>query len=281
MKIQIVSDIHIEMYREEIDPMTFVDPTGDYLALCGDIGAPGKEKQCKRYKKLLETYSEHFKHVFVLTGNHEYYIPGFHGFDETKATVTEIDVLIDDLCKNFDNVTFLQMKSVVVEGVKVIGATLWSDIKNATAVGGGLNDYRMIYVDNENKQQKRKKQRTVQVPDTCEWHKEHLEYILKEIKSAREENMPCVVLTHHAPVIEKSSHPKYINNSINSAFATDLKHLFEREDFDHVKLWAYGHTHYNASRTLGKTLVMANQKGYFFEKDVGVPFKPNNCITIE
>lgn len=281
MKIQLVSDVHIEMYRDEIDPMTFVEPTGDYLALCGDIGSPGNEKQCKRYKKLLETYSQHFKHVFVLTGNHEYYAPGFKKPGESKPTVAEIDTLINNICKAFDNVTFLQMKSVIIEGVKIIGATLWSEVTNVPAVAGGLNDYRMIYVENEDVQPKKKKQRTLQVPDTCAWHKEHLEYILKEIKSAREENMPCVVFSHHCPVYEQSSHPKYITSPIYSAFATDLKHMFESKEFDHVKLWGYGHTHYNASRIVGKTLIEANQKGYFFEKELGGPFKANHCITIE
>ena len=42
----------------------------------------------------------------------------------------------------------MQKKSILLDGVRVIGTTLWSHVPDdrASEVADGLNDYRMIYI---------------------------------------------------------------------------------------------------------------------------------------
>lgn len=264
------------MYRDEQDPMSFIKPTGDYLALCGDIGAPGKEPQYKRFLHLIKTYSPHFKHIFVVAGNHEYYVPGQ---EKEKATVAEVDKILDEICSSVPNATYLQQKSVLVEGVRVIGATLWSKVfdDKRVAVMNVLSDYKHCYTEDESEVNKT---RLVTVLDTLRWHEEHLAYILKEVELAKTKGENCVILTHHAPLIEGTCHPKHDKSAINSAFTTDLKKIIKHKEFNHVKLWAFGHTHYNSTRVVGKTTVMANQKCYSFETKVGIAYKKDHVLEI-
>lgn len=65
MSFYIISDIHSELSKS-IPNLIF--PTQN-IALCGDIGNPFMDT----YKKILDICSEHYQHVFVIAGNHEYY----------------------------------------------------------------------------------------------------------------------------------------------------------------------------------------------------------------
>lgn len=67
--------------------------------------------------------------------------------------------------------------------------------------------------------------------------------------------------------------PKYFGSSITSAFSTDLsKEVCFKSDS--VKLWAFGHTHYNCDfmkeRGNGSEplRLFTNQRGYYFSQAV-------------
>ena len=65
MKVQIVSDIHLELDDTNFE----LEPISDYLFLAGDIGILHIEK----YKQFLKYVSNNWKLIFYVLGNHEYY----------------------------------------------------------------------------------------------------------------------------------------------------------------------------------------------------------------
>ena len=66
MRLQIVSDIHLEFYSQNFP---VIEKHAGNVALLGDIGKPFTYV----YERFLFQQSETFDHVFVILGNHEYY----------------------------------------------------------------------------------------------------------------------------------------------------------------------------------------------------------------
>jgi Icc-related predicted phosphoesterase len=66
-----------------------------------------------------------------------------------------------------------------------------------------------------------------------------------------------VVVTHHAPS-QRSLNPLY-SDPMAAAYATHLDALVEESG---VPLWIHGHTHHCVDYRLGRTRVVANQRGY-------------------
>ena len=49
-------------------------------------------------------------------------------------------------------------------------------------------------------------------------------------------------------------------NATNHAFSTDLAYLYAERPA--VRLWCYGHTHFNNDRMVGGMRMLSNQRGY-------------------
>ena len=69
MKLQYVSDIHLELRKVKNIPIIKPIDENTYLALCGDIGNPFAPS----YKSFLDIHSKLFVHILIVSGNHEYY----------------------------------------------------------------------------------------------------------------------------------------------------------------------------------------------------------------
>lgn len=68
-----------------------------------------------------------------------------------------------------------------------------------------------------------------------------------------------VVLTHHAPSYQSVS-PRFIGNSANGAFVSNLEEFIL--DRPKIKVWAHGHTHSSSDYYIGDCRVVANPLGY-------------------
>ncbi|KJZ73118.1 hypothetical protein HIM_07502 [Hirsutella minnesotensis 3608] len=69
-----------------------------------------------------------------------------------------------------------------------------------------------------------------------------------------------VVVTHHAPSLEGTSHPQHAQNPWTSAFETEL---MTGNDWHGVKAWIFGHTHFSTDVKLSNGIrLVANQRGY-------------------
>lgn len=107
MKIQVVSDLHLEFGPVEIPVLA------KYLFIAGDLGYT----RSQIYKSFIEFACGNFEKVFYVTGNHEYYTSSIYD--------TEYDVSL--LEKKYSNFIYLH-KGVIhqLEDCRVIGCTLWS-----------------------------------------------------------------------------------------------------------------------------------------------------------
>ncbi len=141
-KLQYVSDLHLELRKTKSIPIINPIDSDTYLALCGDIGNPFIDT----YREFLEIHAKLFKHILIVSGNHEYYTS-----TKKQRTMKMADVEIQKIVSEFDNVTYLNMGKVIISRTKFIGCALWSDVSNILEIAESvMNDYKNIYVDNPN-----------------------------------------------------------------------------------------------------------------------------------
>lgn len=87
------------------------------------------------------------------------------------------------------------------------------------------------------------------------------------------------VLTHHTPAMSGTSHPRFEGENANNtqhAFSTDMSALYSTAP--ELKVWAFGHTHFNADFVDGGTRLLSNQRGYAHE--VAQDYDPGLCFSV-
>eukprot|EP01119_Soliformovum_irregulare_P005055 TRINITY_DN1639_c2_g1_i1.p1 TRINITY_DN1639_c2_g1~~TRINITY_DN1639_c2_g1_i1.p1 ORF type:complete len:635 (-),score=201.77 TRINITY_DN1639_c2_g1_i1:12-1916(-) len=238
LPLQICSDLHIEFYKDNVPEVLI--PSAPYLCLLGDIGVVNTET----YSVFLLKQAEIFKHVFVVAGNHEFY----------GSVYREALAKIKEICDSHPNLTFMHRTSVSVEGVRILGMTLWSEIppEAQDTVWMGLRDFRMIRLEED-------KNSLILVKDYVGWHQQDMEWLQLEIQEAKLKKERVLVLTHHAPLLNfGSSEPQFFHTDTNSAFCTDLRKILGNP----IDTWAYGHTHWFQDMTVNGTRVVSNPRGY-------------------
>jgi len=238
--IGFISDLHCEMCNELIS----IPEQVEVLVLAGDIHV--KPKLLKDYLLRLRATTD-IPIIYIL-GNHEYY---GHVFPEIQQNYR-------NQVAKVPNAYLLEKDSIIIDGVRFLGTTLWSDLSDpmhAFNVQNGLNDFRKISKINYDCQSKIKYAKFRSDDYNCEfeacrdWLEEELK---KEFKG------PTVVVTHHSPSpITCSPYFKY--SKIRYGFHSNISDFVI--DYG-PKLWIYGHDHVTARHELGQTLLVSNQPGY-------------------
>jgi predicted phosphodiesterase len=241
MKIQLVSDIHLEFGQRS----TLDNAGADVLVLAGDICSA---RNINDYMWFFQDCASKFQNVVYIMGNHEHYK---HTFNDTANVIRESPL-------RYSNVHFLDNETITIDGVKFIGATLWTDNNKGCIVTEeklrcGMNDFRLI------KYRSHKGDYFKFTPSMSFYeHRRTIAYIGTQIVDG-----PCVVVTHHLPSF-KSVHPKYANEQyMNGGYASDLEHMMN----DNVKLWLHGHTHNPCDYMVNNTRVVCNPRGYPGERN--------------
>lgn len=189
-----------------------------------------------------------------------------------------------DICAAKPNIVFMDKTSIKLLGIRILGCTLWSFVPpaNAKAVQAGLSDYSYITILDSTTKQKR----LITVDDTNAWFQDELAWLKQEIALAKQNKETVLVLTHHAPLLEGTSDPKFNGTAketqyllqgspINSAFSSDLQYMLG----GNIHTWAFGHTHYSSSQYVKNTHVVSNQLGYLaFSEKAG--YKVNQVLDI-
>jgi len=234
-----ISDIHSEFYQYDPEALQETlqeySPKADYCVLAGDIGSLAS---IDSYRKVLDHYSKRYPHVVLVAGNHEFYGCNYDVKGVIETLKTE--------CEAFDNVHFLHRQTLLLNGIRFIGATLWSAIdEKSEKMIGDFNhvfqsrfDYLGAFVDD-------------------------YRFLREELAlQALTPEHPTVVVTHHVPT-SKLIHPKFYNSPANSAFSTNI---FDTLVLKNVKYWFCGHTHESMITSYGDTKAVVNPLGYRFEK---------------
>jgi predicted phosphodiesterase len=244
MRIRIFSDLHLEH-----EPFAPPQTQADLVVLAGDIdnGAAGIE-----WAKLA------FRcRVIYLAGNHEYYEGDFDAVQETMRAAARASA-----------VELLDCSEAVLDGVRFLGCTLWTDYSLAPrserpavieASRSLCPDYKLI----------RRGARFFAPEDAIELCVRHREWLSARLA----EPFPgkTAVITHFAPH-PRSIAPAYENHRANPGFVLDLTGLMGR-----AALWIHGHTHTFFDYTELGTRVVCNPRGYPKES---TGFRPDLTVEI-
>ena len=264
MKLKIISDIHLEFIGAK-SSLPEIEGNTDAIGLLGDIGNPLK----KEYREFLLEMSERFQHVFVISGNHEYYA--------NKFSIT--NSLIEEICSQRDNIHFLNNTSVDVLGFRFLGTTLWSTapVDYQKEIESASTDHKKIITETNDEYSPEINLSTdvnlsnhwdmlqlhghrFTIEDKVNLHEKAVEWLQEELKKASEDNIKVVILSHHAPT-SRLCLPWQVKQDKASEYdsCTDLEYLMK----DNVKLWGFGHTHFNCDQIINHTTrVVSNQLGY-------------------
>ena len=252
LKIQIASDLHIEFYggSDNIPYEDIIVPKAPVLALLGDIGLAYTES----LRRFLHYQAGRFETVLFLAGNHEYY-----NHDGDRYSVFEQQKWLEDVCKEKDNIIFMEKTAVDLQGVRILGTSLWSEVPKEyrEIAQASMNDYNLCYMHRASEFP-----RQLTAAFTTKWHRDSVQWLEKELKEAKDRGQPALVLTHHTPSMTDTSNPKYDGSDLNHCFSTNLRDGLMTDYTDTIKTWACGHTHYNFDFKVGNSRLLSNQRGY-------------------
>lgn len=265
LSLQIVSDLHLEINRQESSRS--IPVTAPYIALLGDIGRPHKES----YRQFLADLSARYRKVFVIAGNHEYYDEKKNQYHlEFRRTLAVQKDRIREITESLNNVIFLDNEFHDVDGYTILGTTLWSDIppRYESVIETLGNDYHHIYIVADGTK------RRIKPADVRSMHREARSWLASEIPH----HDKVIILSHHAPLRNCDSYltssAEFTNDILSYAYSTDLSDVFTPA----VKLWAFGHTHYPCDFQFRGTRVVSNPRGYY---DQCPTFNPGKVFTLE
>lgn len=174
----------------------------------------------------------------------------------TGGTLDHTNLAIRDECAKFENVHYLDCGEFVFDGVRFLGATLWTDFalfgsenRSSTMVDANLvmNDYQRIRLASA-------RYRKLQPVDTAKLHTEQKAWLAKKLDEPFVG--PTVVVTHTAPS-RRSVAPEYALDPVSAAFASCLDDLVSK-----ANLWIHGHTHTSFDYLVDHCRVVANPLGY-------------------
>jgi Icc-related predicted phosphoesterase len=273
MKIALASDLHLEFQT-----ITLPNTEGaKVLILSGDICVahslhdhpinkpipadamkPGRNQSAAyKYREFFDHVSQEYEYVVYVAGNHEFY----HG------RYPDAYEWLDEEMKRYNNIHFLDMSEVEIDGVTFVGGTLWTDMnKNDPTtmqlIESMMNDFRIIRNSQRNYAR-------FSPLDAVIHHKATLQHIKKTVDS--DTTKTYVVVGHHAPT-PLSVHEKFKNEYyMNGGYQSDLSEFIL--DRHQIKLWTHGHMHDPVCYYMGDTLVAANPRGYAGHDPAAANFK--------
>jgi len=251
MKIHLISDLHVDIHHNAWTPPN--DFERDVVLCVGDVMAPASFA----VRWLRENFPE--DRIVYVMGNHEYYSDGRPKAPEGAKTTFELEKIRAREAAAAFGVNLLDDDTVVIEGVRFVGSTLWTDFsqrpegmrladasREATS-RSGMNDYRLI------KTGRGRSKDMLEPRQTIDANKAAVAFI--EATLAEPFDGPTVVATHHVPVPNDGT-PK----GLDWCYFNDLSHLFN--DANSPDLWCHGHVHRSVDRVFGRTRLMANPRGY-------------------
>jgi predicted phosphodiesterase len=234
VRLHVLSDLHLE--RSPFSPPVL---DADVVILAGDIArGTGGVEWARAW--------ERERPVLYVAGNHEFYGHSMPALIDQMRTAAE-----------GSSVRVLENDAVVIDGVRFLGCTLWSDFEfdgpghreaSMKLCERVVNDYEHIAFGST--------QRLLRPRDTRLIHLASRRWLSARL--AEPHDGPTVVLTHHAPLIRMRP-PLPLQRALAGAFASDVTELMGAK---RTGLWIYGHTHRVADLELRGTHVVSNPRGY-------------------
>ena len=298
MNLQLLSDLHLES-----DPLfrAVPAPGADLLVLAGDVGSYQKRRDgsvmpepdwgLQRFSPLPQ-YAGWPVPVLYVPGNHEY----------DALDLDEAHLELRRTCDRL-GIQWLERETAVIDGVRFIGTTLWSDYDALATVGTPPSPGGPAH----GKAPRRAAPGAVaQAPTETERLRQRERafraanfYLVKmagqragalfDAAAMRELGLACqawlrealarpfdgrtVVVTHFAPTLH-SADPRYGLSPGTAGFCNALDELLPLAD-----LWLHGHLHCPTDVQVGRCRIVANPLGYA-SKGEQLSFQPQQLITV-
>ena len=234
MKLHILSDLHLGVGALE-PPRT----DADLVVLAGDIARPAAAV----------AWAQRFgKPVLYVLGNHEFYGGSLDG------TVAEFRRLCAGTA-----VRLLDDEAIVIDGVRFLGSTLWSDFGLFATEQERQQAIEMAQqlVRDFSRIRRRADGDALFTPhDAAARFARHAAWLDRQLDAPHAG--PTVVITHHAPSCQ-SIHPRFAGSPLNACFVSDADHLLRDR---RAALWIHGHTHDSFDYRVHGTRVLCNSRGY-------------------
>ena len=237
MKIQVVSDLHLEFYK---DP-TFIDVKpasgADVLVLAGDIGVS---------TSAVERFKNWPVPVVYVHGNHELYA----GHDYGKTVIESREACAGT------QIHFLEQDALVLDGfpdIRILGTCLWTDylLFGRSQQASCMAECNETMADHS---KIRSQGRAFMAKDAMHRHVKAKRWLQAQLDTTFDGK--TVVVTHHGCHWNSIS-PRWRKSLVSAGFASDLTPLLANAD-----LWVHGHTHDAFDYQINRCRVVVNPRGY-------------------
>lgn len=240
MRIHFRSDIHLEVNKDKKQPAF---PECDIRIVAGDI-------ENSNYLKGMASENPECQIIGVL-GNHDYWYTKDQNVETGHKEYSE---------ESLPNLHILENSSVLINGVRFIGACLWGNgsesFVDSRTLRRSLNDFE--WIKHGWSPQKMREQNIIAK-----------KFIVNELKAHNDE--PCVVVTHFPPMVEVLAECYRHNPSpITSLYYSGgMESEINKLIIDKFapKLWIFGHSHSRVDKTIGDIRFMSNCLGYMGYED--------------
>ena len=273
IKVQIMSDLHLEFMARGAGISGFVPGTGnggrhlltsniysdtdaEMLILAGDIQIGCMDEA---YTSWFVQVLENYKHVLYIPGNHEFYKNNFYAMTYGFGLENMVQT-INERARNLGyqgRLYYMHNKAMVFDDVVFMGSTLWTSYNNRNPIAmaiarDSMNDYKRIKI----------------VKDDV-WKRFTPEYVYGEFKLNYDflDNKLNIegyrkkfVITHHSPTFASIAEKFKTAGDINYAYASELPELMERADY-----WVHGHIHQVIDTEVYGCRLICNPYGYASE----------------
>lgn len=247
MKLWILSDLHQDFGKFDIEPPA----DADVAILAGDV----------QNDELLMRLGERLPTIYV-AGNHDVY-----GYEYRHRLNALYEMSVRD---GYPGLFFLENDALVLNGVRFLGSTLWTDYDRGNPLAmdiarRSMNDHRKITW------QKQPNWLRFRPEEALKLHISSKKWLNQRFSEPFDGK--TVVVTHHAPS-ERSVAPKFADQMLNHAYFSALDAEIEAW---RPSLWIHGHTHTNFRYKIGETDVICNPHGYPSENE---QFDPKLVVEI-
>lgn len=275
MKIRYISDLHIDV--NEDFPLEL--PKSDvFTVVAGDVAG--------NINKGIPWLKQNVSNGIIVAGNHIVY--GHYDFGETIESLK--DKLSDAFPEN-GPVKFLDVGTgvykVVKDGVMFLGSTLYTNYEVTSRHIRNSLSFKMFktYADKLDEEDSAALKKAI-IDTEMFYSREGLNDFWKVVKTSpedylayfdrtiaafekalaeneAEDNLPVVIVTHHAPTEEFIAAP-FRSSRINSSFVNNLRPFIEA--YPSIKAWIAGHVHARITKRLPNGCwLLSNPRGYYME----------------
>lgn len=273
MRIAVLSDLHVDF-----EPFSAPSIDADVLVVAGDVAL-----LTRALPWLAEAYGDQVGRIVYVPGNHEFY-RGAPKSGEANTCYQDQMEMGRQLAASL-GIDLLQNDAVIIDGVRFVGGTMWSDwsllpagwsrkMAMMMSQRGWVdrawvsernyhNDFREILFGGRTSRDRLTPSQTIAL------HAESFDFFQRTLEEPHDGETVCI--THTAPassVRERGTH-SWLYGS------TDIEGLMQGPTAP--ALWIHGHVHKSFDYEIGGTRVLCNPRGYPGENDA---FDPTLTVDV-